>query len=97
MSYIDLEHASPEELITLFVIQCRGAGGLFLPYSDHQIVAEWLQAAGDADELLVVLSEALPDYFNGGAKKSLAGVRKIVHLRLADRRARRSCYDESGR
>ena len=89
MSYVDLQNASPEDLITHFVLQCRGAGGHFLPYSDNQIVEEWLKAAGDPDELLIVLSEALPDYFGGGAK-SLAGVRKIVHLRLTDRRARRS-------
>ncbi len=88
MSYVDLENASPEDVITHFVLQCRGAGGHFLPYSDNQIVEEWLKSAGDADELLVVLSEALPDFFTTGAK-SLAGVKKIVLLRLQDRRARR--------
>jgi hypothetical protein len=35
----------------------------------------------------VVLSEALPDYFGAG-RKSLAGVKKLVHLRIQDRRAR---------
>lgn len=89
MSYVDLANASPEDVITHFVLQCRGNGGHFLPYTDNQIVSSWLKEAGDPDELLVVLSEALPTYFNNGAK-SLAGIKKIVHLRLQDRRTRRT-------
>ena len=95
VSYVDLENATPENVVAHFVLECRG-GGAFLPYSDHQIVTEWLVASnGDLDELLVVLSEALPAYFSGAdaaAKKrprSLVGIRKIVQLRLEDRRGRR--------
>lgn len=93
MSFLDLNEASPQDVVTQFVLQHRNSGH-FLPYSDHEIVNEWLAAAAELDDLLVVLSDLLPVYFAPGAgatarkPKSLAGLRKMVCLRLRDRRDR---------
>jgi hypothetical protein len=88
MSYLDLEKLAPEDLILHYVLECRGQG-LFLPYQDYQIIEEWLSALPDTDELLLVLSEVLPEFFAGEKKgRSLAGCRKLVLSRLKDRAMR---------
>ncbi len=93
MSYVDLENLAPEDLILHYVLECRGQG-LFLPYQDYQIIDEWLGALPDTDEVLLVLSEVLPEFFapkTPGAQakaRSLSGVRKLVLSRLKDRAMR---------
>lgn len=88
MSYVDLEKLAPQDLILHYVLECRGQG-LFLPYQDHQIIEEWLTALPDPEQLLVVLSEVLPDFFAGEKKpRSLGGCRKLVLSRLKDRAMR---------
>jgi hypothetical protein len=80
-------------LIVQYVLECRGQG-LFLPYQDYQVVDEWLRAAGangmTPDDLLLVLSEALPAFYGAGATanarpRSLAGVKRLVMSRVKDR------------
>lgn len=88
MSFIDLDKLSPEDLILQYVLSCRGQGH-FLPYSDHQIITDWLAATANADELLLVLSDVLPPFFEGDGKRqaprSLVGANKLVLRRLKDR------------
>jgi hypothetical protein len=98
MSYLDLEAMSPENLIAQYVLECRGQG-LFLPYKDYQVVAEWLTAAGDPDDLFLVLSEELPKFFADSAAKrgppgSLAGVRRLVLSPLRDGAMRRADQEQ---
>jgi len=96
VSYIQLDQLTPEGLIVQYVIECRGSGH-FLPYVDHQIIDEWLKAASDADELLVVLADFLPAYFAKGTDpkrpKPLSGARKGVLTVLKDRASRRGPMD----
>ena len=93
MSYIDLDQLTAEGLVAQYVLEVR-ASGLFLPYTDYQIVEEWLRAAPGTDELLLVLSDVLPEYFErragrGGPVPSLGGVKNRVLLRLQDLHMRR--------
>lgn len=91
MSFIDLDKLSPQDLILQYVLECRGSGH-FLPYSDHEIIASWLKATTDLDELLLVLSDVLPQFFEGDGKRdkprSLTGANKLVLRRLKDRAMR---------
>ena len=91
MSFIDLDKLSPEDLILHYVLECRG-NGHFLPYQDYQIIDDWLKAAPDADELLLVLSDVLPPYFQGDGRRdkprSLGGAQKMVLRRLRDKAMR---------
>ena len=67
--------------VVQYILELR-AQGHFLPYPDYDIVAVWVEAACNEDELLLVLSEILPDFFGkvpAGAKpKSLSSVNKKV-------------------
>lgn len=88
MSFIDLDNLSPQDLILQYVLECR-SGGHFLPYLDYQIIEEWLLQSPSADDLLLVLSEVLPDFFaksrEGHQPRSLRGARRLVLSRLKDR------------
>lgn len=97
MSFVDLDKLSPVDLIVHYVLECR-ASGLFLPYQDYQIVEEWLAISKDADDLLLILSDVLPAYFDhdvapdSSVKRSqargLGGVRRLVLSRIKDRAMR---------
>lgn len=89
MTYVDLDQVSSAQLIALYVVECRGQGH-FLPYIDHQIIQEWLTIAPHADDILLILSELLPDYFErqrdqGGKTRSLAGIRRRVYKKLKEK------------
>jgi hypothetical protein len=94
VSYYDIDKAHPQDLIVSYVLDLRRQG-CFLPYTDYHIVSEWLRGAGgDVDELLLVLSEVLPQYYADGAQTSrrprtLSGARKLVLSRLNDRAMRK--------
>ena len=80
---------SPQNLITQYVLECKGKGN-FLPYVDYQLISGWLKDAKDVDELLLVLSDVLPDYFgDDGKNKQLSGVDKRVKAGLKERAMRR--------
>lgn len=93
MSYLDLDQLTAQGLIVQYVVECRGKG-FFLPYTDYEIIQTWLQSAADVDELLLILSEILPEFY---AKKaatnahppSLAAVQRRVGERLRDIKMRR--------
>lgn len=92
MTLLDLENLSSAALIMHYVVECRGKGH-FLPYSDHEIIQEWLTWTTDPDQLLIALSEVLPPYFEkdriaGRPPRSLAGVRSKVNKRLKDQSMR---------
>jgi hypothetical protein len=89
VSFLDLDRLSPADLVAQYVLECRGQG-LFLPYTDHAVIGEWLAAAGDPDELLLILADVLPTFYAKAAAKgrrpgSLAGVRRLVLSRVRDR------------
>lgn len=89
MSFVDLDSLSPSALIAQYVLECRGQGHA-LPYSDYHVIEEWLDAAGDADELLLVLSETLPEHYeadrcSGRKPRPLAAMRKRILQRLRER------------
>ncbi len=92
MTFLDLGQLSPENLVAQYVLDCRNSG-LFLPYSDYGVIADWMRDVPDVDDLLIILSEVLPPYFKnaaGGKPKSLAGARKLVLLKLRDRAMRQT-------
>jgi hypothetical protein len=80
---------SPAELIAQYVLSLRGEA-LFLPYQDYAVIDDWLAQSRGIDELLLVLSESLPEYFSKTtrSKPSLIGVRMLVTKRLQALRMR---------
>ena len=67
--------------IVQYILELRSQGH-FLPYQDYEIVSSWVEAATDEDELLLVLSEILPEFFGkvpeGSKPKSLSSINKKV-------------------
>jgi hypothetical protein len=98
MSFVDLENMTPQDLILHYVLECRGAGH-FLPYLDYQVIEEWVRASADADDLLLVLSETLPDFFAksraGRKPRSLRGARRMVMSKLKERAMSRGVATEN--
>lgn len=94
MSYYNLETTHPQDVIVSYVLELSRQG-CFLPYGDYEIVGKWLKRVeGDVDELLLVLSEVLPDYYSSKSssgnrrRRNLSGAYKLV-MNLLDGRAMR--------
>ncbi len=92
MSIMNIDALSPGELIAQYVIQCKSAG-ICLSYNEYQLIDTWLEAAGQDDELLLlILSEILPPYYErqGPFKRqsSLQFFHKSVMRKLAEVKAR---------
>lgn len=85
MSHVNLGSLTPRGLISQYVLECMGRG-FFLPYEDYALIDEWLKLSPTTDDLLVLLSELLPDYFqknkSGTSPRSLRGVNALVVDRL---------------
>jgi len=85
VSLVDLDQLNDFELIAQYVVECRGKGH-FLPYEDHDTIRQWIGQSQDADNLLLVLSEVLPDYFakfsHFANPPTLRGVEKLIKSRL---------------
>lgn len=76
----------PAELIARFVLECKGQGQ-FLPYEDYSIINEWLNAAHNVDELLLILDDVLPKFFSPDKKRiphSLKGAYKKVLKKIKE-------------
>lgn len=75
------------ELISGFVVECRGRGH-FLPYSDHEIIKSWIETAPDTQTLLGVLDEVLPEFYSKHQDKNcppeLKGINRKIKKRLRD-------------
>lgn len=91
MSFLDFDKLAPADLIVQYVVECRGSGH-FLPYIDYQVIDEWLNHSPDTDQLLLILSETLPNYFAkqgaSGRPRSLRGARNLVLSQLRERAMR---------
>lgn len=91
MSRIDLNSAPAPAVIAEFVVHCRG-DGVLLPYSDLEIIQQWVAAAPSSEHLLALLSEILPDFYRKAREAprkhppSLRGLRKRVLSKLSDMR-----------
>ena len=74
-------------MVQTFIIECRGQG-VQLPYSDLQIISDWIKAAPNPDLLLLTLSELVPEYYEAKAERrippSLKGLDRKVTRRLSD-------------
>jgi hypothetical protein len=83
MSVLDIDNMQGLDLITHYVLECR-AKGHFLPYTDHEIITRWLAAAGNSDQLLVILSDILPEFYSKtpSRPRSLKLVNKKVLRRI---------------
>ncbi|MGE0173895.1 MAG: hypothetical protein AB7T49_13955 [Oligoflexales bacterium] len=68
MSILDLDALGDLDLITHYVLECRGKG-LFLPYDEHDLIVNWLRHSKDANRLLIILSDLLPPFFDGRTAK----------------------------
>ncbi len=66
MSFIPSEDLDGPNLIAQFIIEYRGRGH-FLPYDDHLILKQWITKAGNAETLLLVLSDIVPNFFGKSA------------------------------
>ncbi len=62
MSFIPSDQLDGPNLIAQFIIEYRGRGH-FLPYDDHQLLKKWIAQAGNVDELLLILSDIVPEFF----------------------------------
>lgn len=83
MSYLDIDHANPGEIVSHYLTELAGRGTL-LSYSDHEIVGAWLSATRDLDQLLAILSELAPAYFQQNPKpRTLKGLKRQVLSRLS--------------
>jgi hypothetical protein len=91
VSYIPPEQLQGSALIVQYVIDLR-AKGHFLPYDEHRIISKWLKAADDADTLLLILADLLPDFYAKGQNRthppSLSRLDKKVTQILDTRRHR---------
>ncbi len=78
---------SSSELVAQYVLECKGQGQ-FLPYSDYEIIKEWVTCSTDIDDLLLILDEILPRFFDPSKEKvphrSLRGARKVVLKKLKE-------------
>jgi hypothetical protein len=83
VSFTDPDSMTPAELVAQYVLGLKGSA-LFLPYQDYAVIDEWLTNSRDVDELLLVLSEVLPNLFDAGSRKkpSLVAVQGFVLKRL---------------
>ena len=86
MSIIDPNKLNDKTLITQYIIHCRGEG-LFLPYSDYQILDKWLALAESADRLLLVLEELLPPLYEKRKNQATKGY--LPQLQAIDKAVRR--------
>ncbi len=91
MSFLSPTFLEGQKLITQYIIEYRGRGH-FLPYDDHRIIERWLELMPDADSLLLILSDLVPDFYAKGAERSqppsLARLDKKVRRILEARRDR---------
>ncbi len=79
---MNLDELSPEELVARFIIETKGRGH-FLAYEDHDILKNWVKAAGsDTDRLLLILDDILPSYFQKSRSARLSGINKLVLSKL---------------
>ena len=88
MSIIDPSQLKGKNLITQYVLHCRGEG-LFLPYSDYRTIDNWLALAESVDRLLLILEELLPPLYEKrkaqeekGYLPKLQAIDKAVRRRL---------------
>lgn len=85
MSLIDSNQLSDEAMITQLILECRGEG-LFLPYSDHQIIQNWISTYPDFDRLLLILADLLPQVYKEekarGKRPKLQSIDRLVRSRL---------------
>ena len=77
------------ELVSGYVVECRGKGH-FLPYSDHEVIKNWIDHAPDADTLLSILDEVLPEFYSKHQDKSCP-----PELRLLDTKVKKRLKDVS--
>ena len=88
MSIVDFSKISTKALVVQYVLDCSNAG-FMLPYDDYEIIETWLQKTRDVDELLLILSDLLPRYFErrvakGGRPGSLKGIHRAVLKKIKD-------------
>ncbi len=86
---MDFDALSTKELVVQYVLECRGRG-LQLAYHDYEIISGWVNEYDQRDELIGILSDILPAYFEKRAQKSvppsLKGVQRKVLRKLKDKR-----------
>jgi hypothetical protein len=91
MSYMNPDHLQGPALIVQYVIDLRGKGH-FLPYDEHLILKKWLTAATDVDDLLLILADLLPPFYEKAQNRthppSLSRLDKKVTQILDTRRRR---------
>lgn len=71
-------------MIADFIIENRGQGH-YLPYTDYSLIEGWIKAAKNIDDLLLILAEELPRYFekqSGQIPKSISGINKKILKKL---------------
>lgn len=85
MSLIDTRKLTDEALITQLILECRGSG-LFLPYSDHEIIQNWIKSTPDIDRLLLILADLLPQVYKKDTKRGtpprLQSIDRLVRRQL---------------
>ena len=78
---------SARQLICQYIIETRGQG-LFLSYTDYEVVDRWLSlCGGDEDILLFILSEVLPSYYRASSNKSFRSLKALeqnISKRITD-------------
>jgi len=77
LSLVDLEQLSPQEIVLNYLLEVRGRG-LFFAYSDLYLIEEWIRVCPDINELLVILGDTAPEYFQGQSSRKCIGVRNLA-------------------
>jgi hypothetical protein len=94
MSLIDLDSLPPADLIAQYILELKGSGNI-LPYTDYECIGAWLkELSNDSDQLLLILSEILPNYFSpekpNNKRRNLKGVDKSVFKAIKEMKMRNS-------
>ena len=78
-----IEPKQLRRMIVEYVCSLRH-GGVMLPYEDYCVIDEWIAQTSVTDQLLLILHDVLPDYFekarasSSAPPPSLRGVRNRV-------------------
>ena len=85
MSILDLSSLSERELIFHYDLSCKQQG-LNLPYSDLLVIDCWLTEINhDADALLLILADTLPQYFAKRTKHAtLKNIQKSISQKIRE-------------
>ena len=81
MSFLDISNLSKRGLIVHYVLECRASGHV-LPYDDYAIIDQWLTACPSTDDLLLILADIIPPFFERKTTQSRPKPLRLVNKKV---------------